>query len=47
MRTRQLGNSGLKVSAISLGSWLTFGESVDPDATSSLVRRAYELAPRG
>jgi voltage-dependent potassium channel beta subunit len=43
MRTRPLGNSDLKVSAISLGSWLTFGESVDPDATRVLVRRAFEL----
>ena len=43
MRTRPLGNSGLQVSAISLGSWLTFGESVDVDGTSTLVRRAFDL----
>jgi aryl-alcohol dehydrogenase-like predicted oxidoreductase len=33
MQYRQLGNSGLKVSAISIGSWLTYGNVVD-DATA-------------
>ena len=43
MHSRQLGASGLRVSAVSLGSWLTFGESVDPSATVDLVRRAFDL----
>lgn len=42
MRTRRLGDSGLCVGVVSLGSWLTFGESVDVDATSTLVQRAFE-----
>jgi len=28
---------------VSLGSWLTFGEAVDQDATTAVVRRAFEL----
>jgi voltage-dependent potassium channel beta subunit len=43
MEYRNLGRSGLRVSEISLGSWLTFGSSVDTGATRSLVRRAYDL----
>jgi aryl-alcohol dehydrogenase-like predicted oxidoreductase len=40
---RRLGRSGLRVSEISLGSWLTFGSSVDRDATRELVHCAYDL----
>lgn len=29
MKYRRLGKSGLKVSEISLGSWLTYGKSVE------------------
>ena len=43
MEYRQLGRSGLRVSEISLGSWLTLGSSVDPDATRDLVHRAFDL----
>lgn len=43
MQTRRLGNSGLQVSTISLGSWLTFGESVDGAATRELVAQAIDL----
>jgi aryl-alcohol dehydrogenase-like predicted oxidoreductase len=39
---RRLGNSGLEVSEISLGSWLTFGSSVDRKATREMVERAFE-----
>jgi len=46
MQSRRLGDSGLRVSAVSLGSWLTFGESVDATATAELVRHAYELGIR-
>ncbi|MCA9511677.1 MAG: aldo/keto reductase family protein [Myxococcota bacterium] len=42
MRTRRLGDSGLSVGVVSLGSWLTFGESVDVAATSALVAQAVE-----
>lgn len=42
MLYRKLGASGLKVSAISLGSWRTFGVSVDLDATRACMTAAYE-----
>ena len=42
MHYRTLGRSGLKVSTISLGSWLTFGNTVDQGATDRIVRRAFE-----
>lgn len=42
MEYRRLGRSGLKVSALSLGSWLTFGKQI-PDATASeLMHLAYD-----
>jgi voltage-dependent potassium channel beta subunit len=43
MRYRNLGRSGLQVSEVSLGSWLTLGSSVDTAATRDIVRRAYDL----
>jgi voltage-dependent potassium channel beta subunit len=43
MEYRNLGKSGLRVSEVSLGSWLTFGSSVDTSATRAVVRRAYDI----
>jgi len=43
MNYRNLGNSGLSVSEVSLGSWLTFGSSVDREGTRELVEKAYDL----
>ena len=43
MQYRQLGRSGLRVSEISLGSWLTLGSSVDRKGTSAIVQRAFDL----
>jgi aryl-alcohol dehydrogenase-like predicted oxidoreductase len=43
MQYRRLGRSGLKVSEISLGSWLTFGNTVDETTTIKTVHKAYEL----
>jgi voltage-dependent potassium channel beta subunit len=43
MEYRQLGRSGLRVSEVSLGSWLTFGASVDVDATRRVVRAALDV----
>jgi aryl-alcohol dehydrogenase-like predicted oxidoreductase len=43
MDYRHLGRSGVQVSAIGLGSWLTYGNTVDRDRGVSCVRRAYEL----
>jgi aryl-alcohol dehydrogenase-like predicted oxidoreductase len=40
---RRLGKSGVKVSEISLGSWLTYGGSVAEEQASSCIERAYEL----
>ena len=42
MHYRRLGRSGLKVSEISLGAWITFGAQVGQETTSSLVHAAYE-----
>jgi voltage-dependent potassium channel beta subunit len=42
MNYRQLGRSGLQVSEISLGSWLTLGSSVDTKRTKKIVRRAFK-----
>ncbi|MGH0031426.1 MAG: aldo/keto reductase family protein [Myxococcota bacterium] len=43
MEYRNLGRTGLSVSEISLGSWLTFGSSVDREGTRELVHQAYDL----
>ena len=43
MKYRRLGKSGLKVSEISLGSWLTYGKTVEDDTAVKTIRRAYEL----
>jgi aryl-alcohol dehydrogenase-like predicted oxidoreductase len=42
MHYRTLGHSGLKLSVIGLGSWLTFGKAVDRDTTRACVMRAWE-----
>lgn len=43
MKYRRLGRSGLKVSEVSLGSWLTYGKSVEDDLAIKTIQRAYEL----
>lgn len=42
MQYRRLGRSGLQVSALSLGSWLTFGKQISDDVAESLMVAAYE-----
>lgn len=42
MEYRRLGNSGLKLSALSLGSWVTFSFQVDGSAAEKLMALAYE-----
>ncbi|PSJ37267.1 aldo/keto reductase family protein [Allosphingosinicella deserti] len=43
MQYRQLGSSDLKVSEISLGSWLTFGVGVEADKARAVVDAAFDL----
>ncbi|HEY8724779.1 MAG TPA: aldo/keto reductase family protein [Gaiellaceae bacterium] len=43
MRYRQLGDSDLKVSEISLGSWLTYGGGVGDEAARACVDTAFEV----
>ncbi len=42
METRNLGASGLKISAISYGNWLTHGSQVEEDAALACVRQALD-----
>lgn len=42
MEYRYLGNSGLKVSAISYGNWITHGSQVEEQAAVACVQRALE-----
>jgi aryl-alcohol dehydrogenase-like predicted oxidoreductase len=43
MKYRQLGNSSLRVSEISLGSWLTYGVGVERERGIACVHRALDL----
>ncbi|MCM3691540.1 aldo/keto reductase family protein [Neobacillus niacini] len=43
MKYRRLGNSGLKISEIGLGSWLTYGKSVNNQTAHNCIHKAYEL----
>ncbi len=40
---RRLGGSGVKVSEISLGSWLTYGGSVAEEQATACINKAYEI----
>ncbi len=42
MNYRQVGQTGLKISEISYGTWLTFGNQVDAELGAALVRTALE-----
>lgn len=42
MEYRRLGRSGLQVSALSLGSWLTFGLQIGDDVAEELMTVAYD-----
>jgi voltage-dependent potassium channel beta subunit len=42
VRYRNLGRWGVKLSAVGLGSWLTYGSSVEEDAARACIRRAWE-----
>ncbi|HZG77629.1 MAG TPA: aldo/keto reductase family protein [Paenibacillus sp.] len=43
MQYRKLGGTGLKVSEISLGSWLTYGGYVERENAVGAIRTAYDL----
>lgn len=42
MEYRRLGSAGMKVSAVSLGAWLTYGGSVKDEAAHASIRAAIE-----
>jgi len=42
MQYRYLGKSGVQVSTLSLGSWLTFGKQISDDVAEKLMATAYE-----
>ncbi|MCY0902721.1 MAG: aldo/keto reductase family protein [Firmicutes bacterium] len=43
MQYRRLGRTGLRVSEISLGSWLTYGNAIEADVAERTIDQAYEL----
>ncbi|TBL81535.1 aldo/keto reductase family protein [Paenibacillus thalictri] len=43
MKYRRLGGSGLKVSEISLGSWMTYGGYVENEKAVTSIEQAYDL----
>ncbi len=42
MHYRRLGRSGLKVSEIALGAWVTFGAQIDEKTANDLIHAAYD-----
>lgn len=42
MEYRRLGSSGLQVSALSFGSWVTFGAQIEDNSCEKLIAAAYE-----
>lgn len=43
MKYRRLGKTGLKVSEISLGGWLTYGNTTEEHITEEIIDKAYQL----
>ncbi|KAG0271148.1 hypothetical protein BGZ95_001092 [Linnemannia exigua] len=43
MEYRYLGNSGLMVSALSLGGWVTYGGQVSPEIAQKCMKTAFDL----
>ena len=42
MEYRRLGKSGLKISALSFGSWVTFGNQLNQSHAQELMTTAYD-----
>jgi len=42
MEYRRLGKAGVQVSALSLGSWVTFGQQISDDVAAELMTTAYD-----
>src|SRR4030088_2503330 len=42
MNYRRLSKAGVKVSELSFGSWVTFGDQISDDVAESLMIKAYE-----
>lgn len=42
MNYRRLGKAGVKVSELSLGSWVTFGDQISDDVAETLMTKAYD-----
>jgi voltage-dependent potassium channel beta subunit len=42
MQYRQLGKSGLKISALSFGAWVTFGKQIGDPVAKKLLHTAYD-----
>ncbi|MCB1322312.1 MAG: aldo/keto reductase, partial [Leptospiraceae bacterium] len=42
MEYRRLGRSGIKVSALSYGSWVTFSNQVDTKLAQKMLKIAYD-----
>ena len=43
MKYRHLGKYGVKVSEVSLGSWLTFGNATEDETARATIEKAYDL----
>jgi aryl-alcohol dehydrogenase-like predicted oxidoreductase len=41
MEYRRLGSAGLKLSQLSLGSWVTYGKQMDVDAAVANMKAAW------
>ena len=42
MRKRQLGDSGIEVSEVGLGSWLTYSGGIEREQTEACTRAAFD-----
>jgi len=42
MEYRSLGRSGLKISSLSYGSWVTFGDQIGEDVAAACMKAAYD-----